>query len=279
VTPSVSVIVATLDAAGTLAACIDSVSAQEAVSVELLVIDGGSTDGTVKILHANDASVAYWESEPDRGVYHAWNKALDRATGRWVCFLGADDKLAGPSTLKTLVEVGEQTDAELVCSRVRYQQREKGGDLVIGQPWSWRKLCSFMCLAHPGLLHRRDLFARYGKFSEDYRIAGDYEFLLRLGPSIRTAFVDEATVDVGGYGLSSDGPRVLNEMRLIQGRHPLVGPRRAKINYVKSLGERAIWTALDRLPIRLPDHPAVRAVGGVLGLHRHDYKTDAREMP
>lgn len=272
-------VVATLDAAGTLDACIDSVSAQEGVSVELLVIDGGSSDGTVRILQENDASIAYWVSEPDRGVYSAWNKALERATGTWVCFLGADDRLARPDTLRTLVELGDRTDAELVCSRVRYRRREKRGNLVIGQPWSWRKMSSFMCVAHPGLLHRRDLFARYGQFSEEYRIAGDYELLLRLGPSASAAFVDEVSVEVGGHGLSSDGPRVLNEMRLIQSRHPDIGPRRASLNYARCVGERVVWSALERLPFRLPDNPAVRAVGGVLGLHRHDYTTDAREAP
>ncbi len=270
-----SVIVATLNSAGTLAACIDSVSAQEGVSVELLVIDGGSTDGTVQILEAKDDSIAYWKSAPDRGVYSAWNKALGRATGRWVCFLGSDDRFAGPEVLKRLAEAGERDAADLVCSRVRYERSEKTGNLVIGQPWSWRKMSSFMCVAHPGLLHRRELFSRFGPFSEEFRIAGDYEFLLRLGPDATTAFVDEVTVEVGGAGLSSDGLRVLTEMRLVQARHPDIGRVKAALNYGKCLGERTLWVALDRLPFRLPDSPAVRAVGGALGLHRHDYGSKA----
>jgi glycosyltransferase involved in cell wall biosynthesis len=273
--PSVSVIVATLDAAGTLAACIDSVSAQEGVSVELLVIDGGSTDGTVQILGEHGEAIAYWVSEPDRGVYHAWNKALERATGAWICFLGADDRLAGPGTLKNLVEAGERELADLVCSRIRYPRSEKDGSLVIGQPWSWRKMSSFMCVAHPGLLHRRDLFSRFGRFSEQYRIAGDYEFLLRLGPDVTAAFVEEVSVEAGGAGLSSDSSQVLMEMRLVQARHPDIGPVKAALNYGKCLGERALWVALDRLPFKMPDSPAVRAVGGALGLHRHDYGPEA----
>lgn len=243
--------------------------------IELLVIDGGSTDGTVQILEANDESIAYWVSEPDRGVYSAWNKALERASGRWVCFLGADDELATPGTLKALVEAGEREAADLVCSRVRYQRSEKTGSLVIGQPWSWRKMSSFMCVAHPGLLHRRKLFARFGPFSEGYRIAGDYEFLLRLGPDTAAAFVDRVTVEVGGAGLSSNTSLVLTEMRQVQARHPDIGPMRATLNYGRCLGERALWGVLEKLPFRLPDTPALRAVGGALGMHRHDYGSEA----
>jgi glycosyltransferase involved in cell wall biosynthesis len=265
----VSVIVATLNSAGTLAACIDSVSAQQGVSVELLVIDGGSTDGTVQILEANDDSIAYWVSEPDRGVYSAWNKALERAIGRWVCFLGADDKLARPGTLKTLVELGDRTDAELVCSRVRYRASEKAGSSVVGQPWDWTKMTRFMCVAHPGLLHRRSLFSRFGQFSEEYRIAGDYEYLLRLGERVATAFVEEVTVDVGGAGLSSDATGTLREVRLIQSLSPGIGPVRAGVNYLRNRSERLMWVVLDVVP--MPRNGLTRAVGRLLGMHRHDY--------
>lgn len=267
--PSVSVIVATLDAVGTLAACIESVAAQEGVSVELLVIDGGSTDGTVKILQAYDDSIAYWVSEPDRGVYHAWNKALERATGRWVCFLGADDKLARPGTLKTLVELGDRTEADLVCSRVRYRASEKAGSSVVGQPWDWTKMTRFMCVAHPGLLHRRSLFDQFGQFSEEYRIAGDYEYLLRLGDTVAAAFAEEVTVNVGGAGLSSDATGTLREVRLIQSLVPEVGSLRAGVNYLRNRSERLMWVVLDVLP--MPRNGLTRAVGRLLGMHRHDY--------
>lgn len=264
-----SVIVATLNSVRTLAACIDSVSAQEGVSTELLVIDGGSTDGTVQILQAMDDSIAYWVSEPDRGVYSAWNKALERAAGRWICFLGADDSLAQPGTLKTLVDLGERTNAELVCSRVRYRASEKAGSSVVGQPWDWSKMTRFMCVAHPGLLHRHSLFDRFGQFSEEYRVAGDYEYLLRLGDRVSTAFVEEVTVNVGGAGLSSDATGTLREVRLIQSLAPEIGPVRAGVNYLRNRGERLMWFVLDVVPV--PRNALTRALGRLLGMHRHDY--------
>ncbi|HEX2149086.1 MAG TPA: glycosyltransferase family 2 protein [Actinomycetota bacterium] len=268
--PEVSVVVASLNAASTLQRCIDSVARQRGVEVELLIVDGGSTDGTLQILESNGPSIAYWESEPDRGVYHAWNKALERATGRWVCFLGADDELAEPGTLKTLIALGERMDVELVCSRVRYRASEKAGSALVGQPWSWSKMTRFMCVAHPGLLHRRSLFDRYGKFSEQYRIAGDYEYLLRLGDGVTSAFLDRVSVNVGGVGLSSDTVATLKEVRLIQSLSPEIGRLRAGVNYWRSRAERILWTILDIVPIRR--NALTRLVGHVFGMLRHDFQ-------
>lgn len=75
--PLISVIVAVYNGEKTLQHCIDSVSNQAYPHKELIIIDGGSTDGTVDILRADNDKIAYWESEPDKGIYHAWNKALD----------------------------------------------------------------------------------------------------------------------------------------------------------------------------------------------------------
>lgn len=270
--PEVSVVVAVLNASKTLPRCVKSVAEQQDVETQLLVIDGGSTDGTRQLLETGGLPIDHWESGPDGGVYSAWNKALPKATGRWVCFLGADDYLRSPTVFRQLVEAGEAGGAELVCSRVLYEASRAGHRRVVGQPWDWTKMTRFMCVAHPGLLHRRDLFERFGHFSEQYRIAGDYEFLLRLGAGTQAVFVDEPTVCTGASGLSADSSAMLREMRLVQSRHPQIGPRRASLNYGWCVFERVIWELKERLPFALPEHPALRVVGGALGLHRHDYQ-------
>src|SRR5581483_3718628 len=91
--PLITVIVPAFNARATLGRCLDSVLAQSLAAVEVLVIDGGSTDGSVPLLQEYGARLSYWVSEPDRGIYHALNKGLARARGDWIYILGADDWL------------------------------------------------------------------------------------------------------------------------------------------------------------------------------------------
>jgi len=100
--PVITIIVAVRNGERTLQRCIDSVTAEGYANKELIVFDGASTDGTGQILQANNDKITYWKSEADRGVYHAWNKALDRASGEWICFLGADDAFANRGMLASL---------------------------------------------------------------------------------------------------------------------------------------------------------------------------------
>ncbi|MBE9583923.1 glycosyltransferase [Mucilaginibacter sp. JRF] len=92
-TDTISVIIVTYNAAKTLQVCLDSVFAQAHQHIQLIVIDGNSTDGTQQIIEQNAHKISYWLSEPDGGIYDAMNKGIKQATGRWVYFLGADDEL------------------------------------------------------------------------------------------------------------------------------------------------------------------------------------------
>jgi len=149
---------------------------------ELVIIDGGSTDGTVEILKFNDAKITYWESKPDRSVYHAWNKAIDHARGEWLCFLGNDDYLWSHDVLERIAPHLVRAAPE---TRVVYGQvaivNEVGNVLeVVGQSWERvrRRFLQEMVIPHQGVFHHRDLFL-HGRFDESFCIAGDYELLLR----------------------------------------------------------------------------------------------------
>src|ERR1700741_4805153 len=92
--PIVSIISATLNAARELPYSIASLAAQRGASFEWIVVDGGSRDGTQALLEPKPARIAWWTSEPDGGVYDAWNKGCARARGEWLLFLGAGDEFA-----------------------------------------------------------------------------------------------------------------------------------------------------------------------------------------
>ena len=239
-TPSISIIIALRDRATTLQQCLDSVKQQSHVKRELIVIDAGSTDGSMEILQSNSDSISYWVSEPDNGIYSAWNKGLVRATGDWVCFLGADDYLWDHDVLARMATVLQNLEPEIqVCYGKAMLLQENGERLyAIGRPWPEVKSLfrQIMAVPHPGLMHRRTMFEHSGLFDESYRIAGDYELLLRELAQGEAVFVPDLIVcgmRQGGVSSSqTNGLLALKETRRAQLSHG-----------IHTLG----WTYLDAL--------------------------------
>lgn len=252
-TAGVSIVVAVLDESATLQRCLDSIAGQDYPDKELIVIDGGSTDGTLELLERNEKVIAHWETGSDRGIYSAWNKALERATGRWVCFLGADDYYLDASALREMAAVGDAEDADLVCGRVWYVDGRGERQFEHGRPWNWDRMKRRHSVSHTGMLHHSRLFERCGRFDEGLRIAGDYEFLLRLGPGARAAFLDRAYLAMGNAGVStSHSLEAMREVRGVQACHPEIGRASAWLNFTRSLSEHAWWSArrfVDRSPV------------------------------
>lgn len=199
--PLVSIVIACFNTATTLPAAIESVVAQDRDDVELIVIDGGSTDDTVGVIRRYAGVIAHWVSEPDRGIYHAWNKGVTAARGHYIGFIGADDVLL-PGALDAYSRlIAASPDAEFLSSRVRYGSGPNAR--IIGQPWQWNRFRRYMTVAHVGSLHRRSLFDRIGLFDDSFRITGDYELLLRAGPRLDAAYMPQITARMGTQGISS----------------------------------------------------------------------------
>ena len=183
---SISVIVAVYNGAKTLQRCIDSVSGQTYPNKELIIIDGGSTDGTIEIIKSNNDKITYWKSEPDNGIYDAWNKALNHTSGDWICFLGADDYLWKNSVFEEMMPhmvKAESQEIRMVYGQVARVTEDGDIGCVDGYSWdnTWRSIiidgiCTF---THQGMFHHRSLFELYGKFDDSFKIAGDYELLIR----------------------------------------------------------------------------------------------------
>lgn len=228
----VSVLIAVYNGVETLEESITSYLEQTYPDKELIIIDGGSTDGTQEILKEYDAGIDYWVSEKDRGIYDAWNKALARATGEWICFIGADDYWAHPDAISGLVNEGVSKNVELVSGKVAIVNEQHRVKREWGKPWVWKQIKRHHCIAHPGMMHNRSCFVRNGNYNEKYRIAGDYDFSLRLGKNTRAAFIDKIFVCMGDSGISHTMvKKTLSEVREIQAEHPEIGHLKANINY------------------------------------------------
>lgn len=272
--PLISIIVAVFNGRATLQQCIDSVAQQTYPNKELIVIDGGSKDGTVDLLRTNQERIAYWISEPDSGIYNAWNKGLVQAKGEWICFLGADDYLWDSQVLARLAVQLEKIPPDI---RVAYGQIMKlsveGKELYSeGDPWpeAKKRFGQYMSIPHPAVMHRRSLFERHGKFDESFRIAGDYELLLRelkTGDAVFIPGIITTGVRAGGISMLSENTmKSLRELGRAQRMHGQLFPGRylRKTIFIvlmrsllwKVLGDRTARKLLDlRRRIRgLPPH-------------------------
>jgi glycosyltransferase involved in cell wall biosynthesis len=250
----VSVVVGVKNGAASLQRCLDSIAAQSLRERETIVIDSASTDGTVELLRENERSgkVSRFLSEPDKGLYQAWNKALPIARGEWICFLGCDDVFHDPGALQALV-AGAAGASRFVYGRKNLVAPSGVVAETIGTPWASarQRFLAGVMLPHPGMLHHRTLFAERGRFDESFRIAGDYEMLLRELLEREPAFVDRIVVDMQFGGMSSKPGAIYGNL------HEIVRARAAH--------------GLNRIPARL----RVMLAAGWLGSAIHRVLGDA----
>ena len=227
----VTLITVCFNSAATLSTAIDSVLSQKGVNVEYIVVDGGSTDGTVDIIKeysTRSTRLTFkWISEKDSGMYDAINKGIKMATGDVVGILNADDILASDDTLAHIVSAfntdsyplapdssridavyadirfvkeGETVAALLEAKTVRYCSAKRW------RPWMFRFAAM---VPHPSFYVRRECFERLGGYSLDYRICADFELELRYLylAKLKAAYLPECVVVMRMGGMSTAGWR------------------------------------------------------------------------
>jgi glycosyltransferase involved in cell wall biosynthesis len=225
--PLISIIVAVFNGKKTLQQCIDSVANQTYLNKELIVVDGGSNDGTVELLKASQDSISYWISEPDLGIYNAWNKGLSQAKGEWICFLGTDDFFWNENVLGEVVQHLMKLEPGIRVAYAQIMLLNAQGESVysVGEPWVKikKQFTQIMCIPHQGVMHRRSLFERHGKFDETFRIAGDYELLLRELRIAEASFIPNLVMTAMRQGGVSSSPEnslaLMREVRRAQQMH------------------------------------------------------------
>jgi glycosyltransferase involved in cell wall biosynthesis len=182
--PFFTIITATYNAAPTLSRLLKSLAEQTCGDFQLILQDGASQDGTLAIAEAYRRRLPAFslDSAPDKGLYDAWNKALPRACGEWILFLGADDRLADRKTLAVVRERMFSLAPEVRFAAGDLLLLSNGGrvrTLIEARPeGALAALPHRIPAPHPSLFHRRSLFLAEG-FDASFRIAGDYEFLCR----------------------------------------------------------------------------------------------------
>lgn len=208
----VSVITASLNSAATIRQTIESVLSQNYTNIEYIIVDGGSKDTTLDIIQEYRAGISTLISEPDKGIYDAMNKGIRVATGDVIGLLNSDDIYASNGSVKRLMECMESTGADCVYA-----------DLVIVDPENTERVIRYYnsasfsvdrlrygwMPAHPTFMVKRELYERIGYFSLDYRIAADFEMVVRLlhNSGARYVYLPSVVIKMRAGGLSTRGLR------------------------------------------------------------------------
>lgn len=180
----ISIIVATFNSGKTLEKCLLSVFNQSYKNFEILVKDGGSKDNTLEIISNYKSKFSFFSVGSDDGVYDAWNICLENCKGDWIIFLGSDDYFTSSNFLLEMQPYfiqGESKNARIIHGMNQIVDDNGREVMILGNDIS-RESCLFyekMPIRHPGCFHHKSLFSEVGLFDTNFKIIGDYQFILR----------------------------------------------------------------------------------------------------
>ncbi len=180
----VSIITATFNSGTTLEKTMASLQLQTYSNIEYIVVDGESKDNTLAIIKKNKSHIFYWISEPDKGMYHALNKGIQLATGDVIGFLHSDDLLASNTIIAQIVnEFLQYSTVDGVYGDLEYVNKENTSRIIRhwkSEPFQPTLLRKGWMPAHPTLFLKREVYKIHGVFNLNYKIAADYDFMLRV---------------------------------------------------------------------------------------------------
>jgi len=203
--PKISILMATWNCAPLLDIFFGSLEEQSQGDWELLILDNCSSDGLPQLVRQYQEKhpdhLIRFSSQPDIGIYDAWNRGVGLARGVYLCFVGADDTFVNSESLQQLLRL-TNSSAELITCQNSYYSSDGHFLRDWGSPWRWRRMRESMNIAHPGMLVRRDLFERFGLFDPSFKICGDYEWFLRLTPAVQSLHISIPILRVVQAGVS-----------------------------------------------------------------------------
>lgn len=218
--PLVSVITPTLNRRELLARTLRSVAEQTYPNVEHIVVDGGSTDGSVELLQGHDVR---WISERDHGMYAAINKGMSMASGQILAYLNSDD-LYFPWTVDSAVSaLLENPQVDVVYGDLAHLDTETGrGGLRLYPPFHLGYLVRSAFIGQPTAFWRRRVLTKLGGFDENLRFVADCDFWMRAGSHFRFLKLDEVLAVDGGHPATlrvTNSEEVVAELRAVRRKH------------------------------------------------------------
>lgn len=206
--------------------CIDSILDQDYKDIEYIVIDGGSTDGSLSIIKSYSNQIHYFISEQDKGMYDALNKGIKMATGDVIGILNADDILASNDVISSIIREFQDKNADAVYGNLNYIDLNTPKKIIrrwISKQFIKKDIQLGWMPAHPTLYLKKELFTSFGSYSLDFGTAADYELMVRFlyVYQVKARYLNKLIVNmrVGGMSNSSLKQRYLaliNDYRAIK---------------------------------------------------------------
>lgn len=178
----ISIITASFRSESTIRDTLESVNIQTYPHIDHLIIDGASKDKTLELVRQYGKRVVHVTSEPDKGIFDAYNKGLAIADGDIIGILNSDDFYTAPTVIEKVMEAFADPAVEAVYADLIYVDKDDTNKIVRhwkSRPYHVGDFTRAFTPAHPTLFLRRSVYARTGGFNPDFRFAGDYEYMLR----------------------------------------------------------------------------------------------------
>lgn len=247
--PRISIITVCYNAASTIESTIRSIALQESDDYEYIIIDGGSTDETLNIIKQNEKHIECFISEKDQGIYDAMNKGVQKAKGKYVYFIGADDWLCHEKVIETINRQLEMNDEiDILCSRVAMIDEKTKYQIIVGKALTKEEVYAGTMSPHQGMFAKRELLLQY-PFNIKYKLAADYEFLLLAYKSrLNIKYIEDIVAYYNAGGLSTKSENsTLQEYFNIQ-KHNLA---RKDVSYFKMTFRRHIMIRTRQLLLKI----------------------------
>ncbi len=212
-TPKISVVTVVLNGAATIEKTFKSILGQGYLNIEIIVIDGGSTDGTVEVIKRYADKIAYWESGLDHGIADAFNRGILKASGDLVAILNSDDQWLPNAAMEVAQAYKLHSDADIFYGNIQFLDARCGDAYVV--PSNVEAMKKRMSVFHPCLFVNKKAYANIGEYSNDYKYAMDSHWVHRaIKYGVKFVKIDAALAQMQLGGVSDRHyMKSLNEYR------------------------------------------------------------------
>ena len=204
----ISIITVCFNSSKTIEKTFQSIKNQSYQNIEYIVVDGGSSDDTLKIIKNYSSCISNYISESDKGLYDAMNKGISMATGDIIGILNSDDIFVDNYVLEKVAKFHTKNSIDASVGNItQFNKNDKVVRKYSAKNWSPNKLKIGFMPAHPAIFFKRDLFENYGKYRLDFASGADYELIIRffLRNKITWKYSDITTTAMLIGGISSSG--------------------------------------------------------------------------